>query len=260
MFPLNPQSRFGENAATHLFWVAPLIAAAAATTAAGISAAEARHQGNKTRDFNSEQAEINREWQERMANTSYQRGVADMEKAGINPMLSAWNGGAPVPGGAQASVGQQTSSSQALSQLGSNLSNAALGVSSAQLNSADAKLANAQAESEKLKPNILREQKNQIVEETRERKALADIRQNEAVQSAYNRQFVAAKAHFMDDLRNHYPRAYSALMFLNAVADSPIAQRIGGTAMDIIRNKMSMPKGIGDFIEASTDRSRGHGR
>ena len=54
--------------------------------------------------YNSAEAAANRAWQEKMSNTSYQRAMADMEKAGLNPILAYANGGATTPGGAQGSV------------------------------------------------------------------------------------------------------------------------------------------------------------
>lgn len=70
-----------------------------AATARAFNAAEAQKQ----RDFESTEAEINRTWQEHMSNTSYQRAVADMEAAGINPAMAAGQGGASTPAGSQAS-------------------------------------------------------------------------------------------------------------------------------------------------------------
>nr|QJB19863.1 MAG: DNA pilot protein [Microvirus sp.] len=43
-------------------------------------------------------------FQERMSNTSHQRQMADLQAAGINPILSAKLGGADSPGGAQPNI------------------------------------------------------------------------------------------------------------------------------------------------------------
>lgn len=52
------------------------------------------------------QAQKQMDFQERMANTSYQRGTADMAAAGLNPMLAYSQGGAATPSGAAGQVFQ----------------------------------------------------------------------------------------------------------------------------------------------------------
>lgn len=85
-------------------------------------------ENNAAMSYNSAEALANRNWQERMSNTAYQRAVEDMRKAGINPILAYANGGASTPGGSGAtitgaSMGMPSASALGVSALSGNVPN-----------------------------------------------------------------------------------------------------------------------------------------
>lgn len=72
---------------------------------------------DKAAQFESAEAQKLRDWQERMSSSQYQRAVADLKKAGINPILAAqYLNGASTPSGASASGFAASGSSASASQ------------------------------------------------------------------------------------------------------------------------------------------------
>lgn len=74
----------------------------------------AQSSADRAMEFNKEQAQLNRDWQsaqnqkamdfsERMSNTAYQRAMADLKAAGLNPKLVSQLGGASSPNGVTSS-------------------------------------------------------------------------------------------------------------------------------------------------------------
>lgn len=54
------------------------------------------------------QNQLNRDFQERMANTQWQRGTEDMKKAGVNPLAAFTSAAGAVPAGSSGAGGQST--------------------------------------------------------------------------------------------------------------------------------------------------------
>ena len=79
-----------------------LISAIAPSVLGGLFGKSGQDSANET---NVQLARENREFQREMSNTSYQRAVGDLQKAGLNPMLAYSQGGASTPAGNTAVVG-----------------------------------------------------------------------------------------------------------------------------------------------------------
>lgn len=81
-----------------------------------LSSARAKVFGNsltaaerEANDFSAVEAQKQRDWEEQMSNTAYQRQVADMRAAGVNPAMAMNGSGASVPSGSSASSVSPTS-------------------------------------------------------------------------------------------------------------------------------------------------------
>lgn len=195
--------------------------------------------------FNAQQAQEQRDWETQMSNTAWQRGVADMKAAGINPILAANLGGASTPGSSIAQAGTMANPGSLMGQ----------GVASAgQAVSTGAAIRTAMAQADKddsatkvntATENLTNKTAEKTVQDTATSKSAEDLNKATAATKVSEAALNAAQASSAGALARVNTRVAEDT---ERYGDSPISKAVGG----LFRMLNNVPKQIGNTAKQLT--------
>lgn len=201
--------------------------------------------------FNAMQAEKQMQFQREMSSTAYQRAVADMKAAGINPMMAVNNGGASSPSGASGSAVTtrvdpvQNPLGQAIAQIGGSAmsvvstlkdlesKDASIGAQRAQALASIAQARNANSSAKATEASM-----GSITEKSRSASAEADARIAEALRDAATAEFDKGAVKY-DGIVNR------GLNLIGGLVDAvSVRNAVQGNSRARERHVMDMQKGV----------------